>query len=80
LTGVGVDEEGDGLGLGLGVLGVLSVLPELPDPVPPELGPVEPPPDGVVFLRLLVLGVLLELAGLSFGREVRNAPRTSSSS
>src|SRR6185369_7080540 len=58
LTGAGVDEEGDGLGLGLGVLSVLPEVPEpplLPEPLLPELVPVEPPPDGVVFLRLLVL-------------------------
>jgi hypothetical protein len=89
LTGVGADEEGDGLGVGfwgLGVLSVLAVLPEppvLPEPLFPEppLLPVEPPPSGGFgFLRPPVFGVVLELAGLSFGREVRNAPRTSSSS
>jgi hypothetical protein len=40
---------------------------------------VETPPAGFGF-RWLGLAVVPELAGLSFGREVKNAPRTSSSS
>jgi hypothetical protein len=52
--------------------------PELPEPEPVPVPPLEPPPS-IGFLRL-VFGVVLVLGGLFFGREVRNAPRTSSSS
>src|SRR5215213_6488638 len=82
LTGVDGEEDVDPDGPGL--TGVLSAgLPGrlgagLLDPALLELGLVEPPLG--CGRRLLGLEVLLELAGFSLGREVRNAPRTSSSS
>jgi hypothetical protein len=70
---VGVDPDGPGL------FGVLSTgLFGLFEPVLVEPVLLEPPVD--LGFRLLGLAVVPELAGLSLGREVRNAPRTSSSS